>query len=93
MTEIIAVVAVGIVIGLSGLLRGGLLKLNGRVQTLWLILLIFSMGVGIGNSPEVTENIAQLGFQALVYALFAVLGSVALVFLFGKLVLEGRKRP
>lgn len=88
MWKIFLALAVGFFIGFFRLLKEKQIKLNCRLQTLWLMLLIFCMGVSIGRNGDVIKNLPLLGGKALVYALLAVIGSIAFVFLFSKLFLE-----
>lgn len=80
--------AVGFFIGFRRLIHEKQAKWNSRLQTLWLLLLIFCMGVSIGRNGEVIESLPALGGKALLFAVFAVAGSIALVFAFSKLFLE-----
>ena len=92
MIKILMVVGLGVLVGMSGVVKGKGLKANGYIQSMWLLLLIFAMGVGIGNNEEVTQNIGRLGGEALIYALFCVVGSVVVVYVLSKLFLEKREK-
>lgn len=87
MGEIFLVIAVGFLFGFYGLLKEKQIKLNSRLQTLWLLLLIFCMGVSIGRNGEVIQNLPILGGKALLFAVLTVIGSVAFVFILSKLFL------
>ncbi len=88
MWKIFLALAMGFLIGFFGLLKEKQIKLNCRLQTLWLMLLIFCMGVSIGRNGDVIKNLPFLGGKALLYALLAVIGSIGFVFFFSKLFLE-----
>ncbi|MDD4842906.1 MAG: LysO family transporter [Anaerotignum sp.] len=88
MWKIFLVLIVGFLIGFFGLLKEKQIKINSRLQTVWLLLLIFCMGVSIGRNGEVIKNLPVLGGKALLFAVLAVIGSVAFVFAFSKLFLE-----
>ncbi len=88
MWKIFLVLAVGFLIGFFGLIKEKQIKINSRLQTLWLLLLIFCMGVSIGRNGEVIKNLPVLGGKALLFAILAVIGSVVFVFAFSKLFLE-----
>lgn len=92
MGKIFIVLGIGFLIGVWGLLNEKALRWNGKIQTLWLIILIFSMGVGIGNNKEVIRNLPKLGGQAFVFALLSVVGSIIFVFIFSKIFLEGSEK-
>lgn len=87
MGEIFLVLTIGFLIGFNGLLKEKQIKLNSRLQTLWLLLLIFCMGVSIGRNGEVIQNLPVLGGKALLFAVLTVIGSIAFVFILSKLFL------
>lgn len=82
------VLGIGFVIGFFGLVKGKGLKINSKMQTVWLILLIFCMGVSIGNSEEVMANLPQLGLKALLFAIGPILGSIAVVYVVSRIFLK-----
>ncbi len=88
MWKIFFILAIGFAIGFFGLLKEKQIKLNCRLQTLWLMLLIFCMGVSIGRNGEVIRNLPVLGGKALLFAISAVVGSILFVFLLSKLFFE-----
>ncbi len=62
--------------------------MNGRLQTAFLLLLIFCMGVSIGRNGEILRNLPLLGGKALLFAVFAILGSTLAVYLLSRLFLQ-----
>lgn len=90
MGKIFLVLLLGFGLGLSGIVKGRGIQVNNRLQTVWLLLLIFCMGVSIGRSEEVIQNLPTLGGRALLFSVLTVLGSVVLVFLVSKVFLERR---
>lgn len=88
MWKIFLVLTIGFFIGFFGLLKEKQVKINCRLQTLWLLLLIFCMGVSIGRDGEVISNLPVLGGKALLFAVLAVIGSVVFVFILSKLFLD-----
>ncbi|WP_317855430.1 LysO family transporter [Chakrabartyella piscis] len=91
MGSIFAVLLIGFALGFFGIIKGRGVKINGKLQTVWLMLLIFSMGVSIGQDKEVIGNLPILGGKALVFAVATVLGSIVLVYVLSKLVLEKKE--
>lgn len=87
MWKIFLVLAVGFLIGFFRLIKEKQIKMNSRLQTLWLLLLIFCMGVSIGRNGEVIQNLPVLGGKALLFAVLAVVGSIAVVLILSKLFL------
>ena len=47
MAKIFIVLALGFVVGFRGILKEKGLKINAKLQTVWLMLLIFCMGVSV----------------------------------------------
>ncbi len=93
MGKIFLVLGLGFLIGYKGLLQEKGLRLNGRLQTAFLLLLIFCMGVSIGRNGEILRNLPLLGGKALLFAVFAILGSTLAVYCLSRLFLqkEGKK--
>ena len=64
---------------LSGFIFSGYKNLN-RISdkaTLYTIyILLFFMGLSVGTKPEVMKNLAGIGLDALIIALFAIGGSI-----------------
>ena len=87
MWKIFLLLGLGFLVGFSGQLTEKGLRINARLQTVWLMLLIFCMGVGIGRNQEIIQALPSLGGKAFLFALFAVAGSIAVVFLLTKLFL------
>ena len=61
---------------------------NSRLQTVWLLLLIFCMGVSIGRNGEVVRSLPILGGKALLFAVMTAIGSIAVVYILSTLFLE-----
>lgn len=57
----------------------------GKISTLALILLLFSMGLSMGSDPEITKSLPSLGGKALVLSICTIFGSVLFVWLGVKL--------
>ena len=80
MGKIFLVLGLGFLIGYKGVLQEKGLRMNGRLQTAFLLLLIFCMGVSIGRNGEILRNLPLLGGKALLFAVFAILGSTLAVY-------------
>ena len=61
---------------------------NSRLQTVWLLLLIFCMGVSIGRNGEVVRSLPLLGGKAVLFAVMTAIGSIAVVYILSTLFLE-----
>ena len=84
MGKIFLALGVGFIIGFYGLIKEKGIKINCQLQTLWLLLLIFCMGVSIGRNGEVIENLPTIGGKALMFAILTVVGSVIVVFILSR---------
>ncbi len=93
MAKIFLVLGLGFLIGFFGLLKEKGLKINAKLQTVWLMLLIFCMGVSIGRNGEIIGALPSLGGKALVYTLFAAAGSIVVVYLLTKAFLGKEEKP
>lgn len=93
MRNVLLAVGLGFLIGYLGFLKEKGIKWNSRLQTVWLILLIFCMGVSIGRNGEIVQNLPALGGKAAVFAVVTTFGSIVAVYIFSILFLdkEGRK--
>ena len=88
MGKIFLVLGLGFLIGYKGVLQEKGLRMNGRLQTAFLLLLIFCMGVSIGRNGEILRNLPLLGGKALLFAFFAILGSTLAVYFLSRLFLQ-----
>ena len=88
MGKIFLVLGLGFLIGYKGVLQEKGLRMNGRLQTAFLLLLIFCMGVSIGRNGEILRNLPLLGGKALLFAVFAILGSTLAGYFLSRLFLQ-----
>jgi len=88
MWDIFLVVGIGFFIGYKGLIKEKGIKLNSKLQTVWLMLLIFCMGVSIGRNGEIVKNLPILGGKAVLFAIMTALCSTIVVYLFSRLFLD-----
>jgi len=88
MWDIFLVVGIGFFIGYKGLIKEKGIKLNSKLQTVWLMLLIFCMGVSIGRNGEIVKNLPVLGGKAVLFAIMTAVFSAIVVYLFSRLFLD-----
>ena len=88
MWDIFLVVGIGFLIGYKGFIKEKGIKLNSKLQTVWLMLLIFCMGVSIGRNGEIVRNLPILGGKAVLFAVMTALCSTVVVYIFSRLFLE-----
>ena len=80
MGEIFLAVGIGFCIGFKGLLKEKGIQLNTKLQTIWLMLLIFCMGVSIGRNGDIVKNLPLLGGKAILFAILTALCSTIVVY-------------
>jgi len=80
-------------IGVGFLLRSKRVSFHLQpVITLFIWLLLFMLGVEIGNNPHILKNFGNLGFEALIISLSAILGSCIFAFILWKILTSTKKR-
>ena len=92
MGKIFLALGLGFWIGYKELLGEKGIRRNSRMQTVFLLLLIFCMGASIGRNREVLRSLPVLGGKALLFTLFSVVGSILAAYVLSSLFLEGGKR-
>ncbi|GAB6157949.1 hypothetical protein JCM39194_11490 [Desulfotomaculum varum] len=78
MVPVLLAVALGILVGHFNLLAVKP-KANERFTTGCLLVMLLAMGAQLGTNEKLLANLTVLGWQALVLAAGAIIGSVALV--------------
>jgi uncharacterized membrane protein YbjE (DUF340 family) len=91
MLVIIVFLILGLIIGYFDIIPERYEGLTEKLITGGLVLLLFSMGVEIGLNDKIIANLDKMGFQALILAISSVIGSIGLIILLEKLVVEFRK--
>lgn len=69
--------AIGYFVGSRLRQQQALIQWTGRLQTVAIILLIFTMGMRMGANPEVIENLNSIGLYALIMTVSIIFFSVA----------------
>ena len=91
MLPIFISLGLGFALGASNILKPKGFEVNSKLQTIWLILLIFSMGISIGTDTQIIQSITTIGIKALIFAIATITGSVILVFIVSKLFFKEEK--
>lgn len=81
----LAMAVIGYFIGGRMRSKSGVQEVTGRLSTVAVILLIFTMGSRMGANREVVENLNTIGIYAFVMTIFIMAGSVLFIFLGRKL--------
>lgn len=77
--DIFIIMGVGILIG-RFLMTGKLKKWNERLAMLCTLLLIFSMGVMLGQKENFLDELSSLGLKSLLFCLIPTLVSIVIVY-------------
>lgn len=81
MFKIFLSIGLGILIGYRNMLSPKAIKWNSRLQNVWLLLLIFVMGMSIGMDGDILKQLPVLGGKALLFAVATIIGSVLVVYI------------
>jgi len=82
---------VGIVVGKKFNFKEKSMSLIQKLQLAAIIILLFTMGIGIGADKKVFYSLSTIGFKAAVISLFTIVASVLGVFLCRKMLGINRK--
>lgn len=85
MFKIFLSIAIGIFIGYRGFVSPQAVKWNSRLQNVWLLLLIFFMGITIGMNGDIINQLPELGGRAFLFAVASIVGSVLVVYILSSL--------
>lgn len=92
MVNILISLILGFVIGYKKWLSEKMILLNGKLQTVFLLLLIFVMGMSIGMDKNILSQLPLLGGTAFVFAVAACIGSVAVVYIISHIFFREEKK-
>lgn len=81
MWTIIVSLAVGVIIGLLGIIPKKFMKYNSRFQQAGVILLLFSMGASIGSNRKLLSDLKSLGFKSITFAVMTCLCSIVITYI------------
>jgi uncharacterized membrane protein YbjE (DUF340 family) len=74
-------------IGLGYLFRNfsRLNSFTGKFSHILVFLLLFSLGLSVGQNEKIMQNIAAIGLHSLLITIFAIAGSLSIMLLYFKL--------
>lgn len=78
MITVVAIMAIGILLGYLLRRKKKLIELFERLTTWAIYLLLFLLGVAIGTNEEIIKNLPTLGGRAFIISIAGVLGSILL---------------
>jgi len=84
MFKVLALMILGI--GVGYIFRKRNLSFISKVITVLIWILLFVLGLEVGSNPQIVSNLGNLGLDALIITLGALLGSITLAALLWKFV-------
>lgn len=90
MIAVIAFLVAGIFTGYLLRNRGRLIKVSSRLTDVSIFLLLFFLGVSVGMNEQVVSNFRNIGLQAFLLTVLAMLFSVLVTWLFHRLFFRSR---
>lgn len=91
MIEVLVLFGIGILIGWGIRNRPNIIKLNDKLVTWAIFLLLFLLGINVGTNEKIINNLSTIGVQSLLLTLAAMVGSVILAFLLYKFIFRSSR--
>lgn len=85
MTEILIIMTTGILLGYLFKKNRSLITAADKLAGFSIYLLLFLLGLSIGNNKIIISNFAQIGFTSIILTLSGIIGSVFLSYILYKL--------
>lgn len=85
MITVLVIMTIGMLTGYLIHKKSILLKINNKLLTFSIYFLLFLLGIKIGLNDKIVNNIHNLGFQAVIITIGALLGSLICAYITYKL--------
>lgn len=85
MTIIFFSLGLGFLIGYKRWIDDKWIRMNSRFQNVWLVILIFVMGMSIGGDREILRKLPVLGGKSVLFAVVCSAGSVLVVYFLSRI--------
>ena len=92
MINILISLLLGFLIGYKKILSEKMILLNTKLQTVFLLLLIFGMGMSIGMDKKIFTQLPTLGGTAFIFAVAVCIGSVVVVYVISRIFFREDKK-
>ncbi|GAA0120895.1 MAG: LysO family transporter [Clostridium argentinense] len=89
--KILIALILGIILGYFTSLTDKQKEVNGKLQQLGVVFLLFFMGASIGANEEVIKNIGRIGLKSFTFSLMACIFSVIVVYFVSKKIFCDKK--
>ncbi len=81
MTTVLIIMSIGIAVGFLISKRENLIKINDKLVTWSIYLLLFLLGIGVGTNKDIINNVHTIGLQAIIITIAALLGSLVCAYI------------
>lgn len=78
MFKVISIMLAGVFIGFLSRSQRKFIQLNEKSIQIIIVILLFFMGIGVGNNSLIMSDLSKIGMEGLWLALSAILGSILL---------------
>lgn len=85
MVAVLILMFVGMIFGYFLRNKKNLVKINDKLILYSIFLLLFLLGIAMGNNEQIMSNLDSIGLHALFITIGALLGSVLLAYFVGKI--------
>lgn len=92
MSQILIALVLGAIIGYFVKLSDRGTKINGRLQQIGVIFLLFSMGVSIGADSDIIKNLPSIGLKAFLFAVGTIGCSILAVYILSEKFLVNKSK-
>ena len=90
MITVLAIIGVGFVLGLFFRKNPLIININAKLTTVFLYLLLFYLGVSLGQNHKIIDRLASLSYDVVVITFFSIAGTLIVSSLVNKIFL-GKK--
>lgn len=80
MIVVIVLMFLGMIIGYFIRNKENLVKINDKLIMYSIFLLLFLLGIAMGNNEQIMSNLGSIGLHAFIIAIGALLGSILLAY-------------
>ena len=92
MSQILIALVLGAIIGYFVKLSPRGTKINGKLQQIGVIFLLFSMGVSIGADSDIIKNLPVIGLKAFLFAAATISCSIIVVYILSEKFLVNKSK-
>ena len=84
MITVLILMFLGMVIGHFIKNKEKVVKINDKLILYAIFLLLFFLGILVGNNDQIMNNLGSIGIHAFIISIFAILGSIILAYFVGR---------